>query len=424
MQTVLHGSTRLTWRSSRLHLLALVPVAALLAACSSSAASSSDGSASGGAASSTAIPAALTSYFPGKAATGTEISIGLINPEGGAAVSQPEDREAAQAATTYANEQLGGIAGHKIKLVVCKQKEDAATARDCANQMVQAGVAAVVIPTSAQGASMAPIITGAGIPYVSSGLSLPAELTADHAYSYSGGYIGTLISMAKYLAGEGKKSFTLYVTNSVVSATNQIGVPIFKAAGITLNVVSIPAGTADVTSQVSAGLVSKPDVVGIIGDATVCTSVLNGFGTAGVTVEKLVIQPCLDKTTIQAAGQYMNGAKVFTVNDVSSDAVESQLYRAVMAKYSPSTATEGYAVVGYQSLLGLVRATSTMTGDVTPATIDAAMKAAKNVPLPAGDGLTFTCDGTANPQLKALCAVGTIAGTYNDGKVSDFKKVQ
>ncbi|MFF0815719.1 hypothetical protein ACFYVR_11295 [Rhodococcus sp. NPDC003318] len=45
--------------------------------------------------------------FPGKATTGDPVKIGLINNEGGQAVSQPENREAAEAAVAYANDELG-----------------------------------------------------------------------------------------------------------------------------------------------------------------------------------------------------------------------------------------------------------------------------------------------------------------------------
>lgn len=62
------------------------------------------------------------------------MKIGLINNEGGQAISMPENRESAEAVVKYANENLGGISGRPIELVVCKQGEDANQARDCANR--------------------------------------------------------------------------------------------------------------------------------------------------------------------------------------------------------------------------------------------------------------------------------------------------
>lgn len=119
--------------------------------------------------------------LPDNKATGTPTKIGLINPEGDPAVSLPGNREAAEAATKYANAHLGEIAVHPIKLVQCANKEDPASAQDCANQTVEAGVSAVVVTTTGQGEAMAPIITGSGIPYIAPNGSSNAELSSPNA---------------------------------------------------------------------------------------------------------------------------------------------------------------------------------------------------------------------------------------------------
>jgi branched-chain amino acid transport system substrate-binding protein len=155
----------------RLGLIALVPAFALATACSGS---DSDDCAS------SAIEAPA-SAFPDKPATGTPIKIGLINPEG-PAISQPSNREAVEAVAKYANANLGGIAGHPIELVPCASKEDPASNRDFANQMVEAGVTAVVVTTTGHGDAMAPIITKAGIPYMSPSAASSAELTSPNSY--------------------------------------------------------------------------------------------------------------------------------------------------------------------------------------------------------------------------------------------------
>lgn len=398
-------------------LLLVIPVVTIVAACSSSTSSS----ASGGTSSAGASPSVNASMFPGKQATGSTVSIGLINPEGGPAISQPEDREAAQAAADYANANLGGLAGHKIQLVTCKESEDVATATACANQMVQAKVVAVLVTTTGQGQAMAPIITKAGIPYLTISAASTSELTSPGAYSWSGGFPGTLIVMAKYSASKGYKTVTAYVTDNAaaIQGATALGVPAFKAAGVTLKIVGIPVGAPDATSQVSAGLGSKPQAIAVIGDATVCTSVLQAVNTLQPTIDKLLIQPCLDPSTIKAVGSGLNGAKVFTVADTVSSNPSAQLFLAVMAKYAPGVPTQGYAVVGYQGMLGLVYAATALTGTVTPASVNAAIESAANVALPAGDGITFTCNGKALPPLTALCSTGGIVETVQNGAGTD-----
>ena len=187
-----------------LGLFAVVPALALIAACGSSTEAASSGD------SAIKFPAGTQA---GVKASGTPVKIGIVNPEGGPAISHPESREAAEAAIKYANDNLGGIGGHPIEAVICKSMEDAASVRDCGNQMVEAKVAAVQSTTTGNGDSMAPIITKAGIPYFSASGSSASELTSPNSYMWTGGFPGTMIAMAKYSAEKGYKDVTIFVTN-------------------------------------------------------------------------------------------------------------------------------------------------------------------------------------------------------------------
>jgi len=81
-------------------------------------------------------------------------------------------------------------------------------------------------------------------------------------------------------------------------------------------------------------------------------------------------------------------------------------------------------VTCYQSMLGLVRATAGLTGTPSPATITAAIKAAKNVPLPAAAGLAFSCDGKALPSLPSVCSLGEVVVTVQKGVGTDPQVVK
>jgi len=359
-----------------------------------------------------AVADAPDGTFAGEKAAGDPIKIGIINAEDGPAISQPEGRIAAEAAVKYANENLGGIGGHPIETVVCKSKEDAASATDCANQMVEEKVAAVVVLNTGQGDAMAPIITGAGIPYTGYNGASGAELTGDPAFFWTAGFPGILTGMAKYAAENGYKSFTLFVTDNtaVVGGATAMGKPAFEAAGIDLTITPIPLGTPDATSQVTAGVKDEPGAVGIVGDATMCSSTLKGLGTIAYDGDKLLITPCLDSSTVEAAGDVMDGAKLISSTDDSGDSDESKIYRAVMAKYAPGEKTEGAAQSGFQSMLGLIRAAAGLEGDATPANVTAAIRAAKDVPVPLAHGATMTCSGDVLPGLPGPCANYVLVG--------------
>jgi len=386
---------------------------------SSTAASAASGSAS--AAASSSAPAALSQFLLGKKATGTPVKIGLINNEGSSAVAEPTTGDAAVAAADYANDELGGIAGHPIQVDRCSENEDTASATACANKMVQDNVAAVVIGTTGFGNTMVPIITKAGIPYVSATGSSSAELTTPGTFMWTGGFPADLGGMAKYAASKGIKKVTAFVINtpSALEGAQAVGAPLFKAAGVGLTIEPVPFGVADATPQVTAGLAGKPGGAAIVADAGTCTSILKALTTVSPGLPTMGNTSCLNTSTLTALGSAMNGVRIMGRSATQSDDPEAQLYRYVFAKYYPSDSPSGDAVTGYQGMLGLVRALSTLTGDPTPATITAAIKAATNVPVPAGAGLTFTCNGKAMAGLTSNCSAGDVVLTVQDGKATN-----
>src|SRR3546814_7395124 len=106
-------------------------------------------------------------------------------------------------AVEYANEYLGGIGGRPIELVVCGNGATPAGAQDCANQMVEQDVVAVTLPFTGYGEATAPIITGAGIPYITGSGNSAAELTAPNAFAVTGGYPGSLGAFAQHAKDQG-----------------------------------------------------------------------------------------------------------------------------------------------------------------------------------------------------------------------------
>jgi branched-chain amino acid transport system substrate-binding protein len=217
---------------------------------------------------------------------------------------------------------------------------------------------------------------------------------------------------SKYAAQHGYKKVTAYVVNvpSALAGAQQLGDPLFKAEGVSLSIEGVPTGVPDATSQVTAGLGGNPARWLIIADEGTCTSVLKALNVVSPATPVLVNTSCMTTSAVQALGNAMNGIKVFGASAPQADDAEAQLYRYVMAKYAPSANATGYTVTGYQSMLGLVRATEDLKGAPTPASITAAIKAAKNVPLPDGAGLTFSCDGKAMPSLPSVCSARRSSG--------------
>lgn len=356
-------------------------------------------------------PAGKTTELPSNPATGDPIKIGFIASEGGA-VQMPMLRTSGEAAAKYLNENGGGIGGHKIELVVYKQSEEPASATKCANEMVEKKVAAVLTPLSSQGAVMLPIVTGAKIPYIAQAPVSRAEFMTPGAYMLSGGTLAVLSGQAVTAAKDGIKKFTVLIGDSGDAATSvkAMATPIFKQAGVELKVVVVPVASADPTPEITAGLADKPGAVTVLGDTRLCVSSMKVLQSVAPDVKKYLIASCLDKPVWDAIGgqDKLIGAKAFTSVNLSSDDPSVILYRSIMAKYAPDDDPQGLGYLGYQVVMALGAIGKDIKG-VTSDDLRTALTTARDVPLPAAPGLTFTCDGKAMPMLPPLCGKAIIA---------------
>ena len=354
--------------------------------------------------------------LPSNPATGEAIKIGFITPEGGA-ISLPELRQAGEAATRYLNENGGGIGGHKIDLVVCSQHEEPASAQKCANDMVEKGVSLVVTPLGAQGAVMLPVIAKAGIPYVAQAPVSQVEMVTPGAYMLSGGIVGSLGAQAVTAAKTGVKKVAVFTgdTGDAASSIKALGDPMFKAAGVELDVVTIPVSAADPTPQITAAMKGDPGAVTFLGDTKQCITGIKALNAVAPDVTKYLISTCLDRPVVEAVGaDVLKGSKAITTVNLSSDEPTVKLYRDIMGKYAPDTDPQGIAYLAYQLVMATAEVGKSLTGDTGPEAFHQAFKTAKDVPMPAAPGLTFTCDGKAVPRLTALCSKAALVSDIGE----------
>ncbi|WP_245819531.1 ABC transporter substrate-binding protein [Rhodococcoides yunnanense] len=367
---------------------------------------------------------APTSTLPDNPATGDTVKLGFITVEGGAGVSLPESREAAEATIEYVNNNAGGLAGHKVELVVCKQQEEPTSARNCANQMVEEKVSAVLVPGSGQGATILPIIEGAGIPYVGVNGVSPAELTSPGSFILSAGLPGFFLGTSEYAAKQGWKNVTFIVgdTGGQPAVIQALGAPTFEAAGLNLNVVPLAIGIPDATPQLTAALAGNPDVISVLGDESMCISVLKALQTTSPDTKSFLLSTCLGEGVIDAVGaDAVNGNVGVTTVDAFSDNPDSELYRSILATYAPDLSPAGFAASAYQATLGVVRAANGIQGEVNAASIADALRSSKNVELPAGGGISFSCDGSSFPMMPSICTKQSLFGVIEDGVPSNLQ---
>lgn len=358
-------------------------------------------------------------------ATGTPITIGFISDGKSQAIDVSDEIRGAVAAADYANEYLGGIGGHPIEVKSCEALAQPAAAADCANQMVQAGAAAVVGPTPGELDHLIDVLSPAKIPLVVHSGTTQKGLSAPGVYLLTNGtaYFASSATAAK---DEGLKN-TVGIAIGVPGAegpTRQIGSLIWGNAGLDFSVVGIPPGTADMTPQISAAG-GDADNFFVIGNDSFCTSAFKAIKTTKPNAPIFAIDRCL---TIGGGSSIPNGYEginVATTLDLSPDAPDSQLYSAVLAKYGDGAKFGNLSSVGYAPMLGMIKAlNAAKVTDPTAETVMAAMKTAPPTEYPLTNGLMFQCNGEQLPISPNICSAnGLLAKATKNGELTDYQKV-
>jgi len=398
----------------------LTGVVALSLAATAAACGSGGSNGSPGPTGTAAAAAALGTKNP---AAGKPITLGFISASASdSPVSAQFKRVEAglQMARGYLNDYQGGIAGHPVELFICQGNETPAGTQDCANQMVNKGVAAVIAPYSGQGAVITPILTKAGIPYVVQQGTSTEELTTPGAFTLTGGFPSTLASYAQYAKDHGVKKFALLTIDvpSAVQAAQGIGTIVFKNAGVGYQVVTVPVGTPDMSSQLQSAASGGADAIGVVGDLTFCAAWMQAYQTLGLSQAKYVLSTCIDPSNVKAYGPVINGSVMSSIVTTDLQNPDAKLYAAIAQTYgkdvNPDPNVSSGQSGGASTLLSFASALKGLTGDPTPAAVLTAFKATKNVPLFLGGGATFTCDGKQVSILPNICSGDVQVGLLND----------
>jgi branched-chain amino acid transport system substrate-binding protein len=390
----------------------LVVGALLVASCGSS----SDKGSSGGTGDTSALGTP-------KEAKGTPVTVGLVSAsQAGSAVaaSFKSIEEGMNLGVEYVNKYLGGIDGHPLKLEICQGGDTPAGAQDCSNQLVNKNVAAVLQPFSGVASSIVPIITAAKIPYLSFSAASLEELTTPGAFSFTGGFPTTLAAIAAHAKAHGYKKFTLVGIDvpTVSQAVNLLGDPVFKKAGVGLELITAPAGVADMTPQVQAAANSGADAIGVLGEQNFCASFIQAFETLGLKQARYLVATCLTPENIKAYGAQMDGAYMIAQSNTDPSDPDVKLFDAMATalsggKVEPDPTADTGHTTGVALVITFARLMKGISGEVNAAGVLGQIQAAAGVSLFMGSGTKLTCDGTAVPLFKNICSPQGLIGTVD-----------
>jgi branched-chain amino acid transport system substrate-binding protein len=351
-----------------------------------------------------------------KKATGSVVTVGFVSDGKSDAIDNTSEIKAAQAAVSYANNYLGGLAGHKLALNVCETKQTPSGATDCATNMAQAKVPIVLTPVSGQSGTVYDGLKAAGIPYLQYGSIDQGVLAGSPTTTFvlTNGIGTALAGPAGIAADAGVKKAGILVTD-VPAASGPVSqaAPLFyKNAGVTADVIKVPVGEADMTPQIQAGISNGDGAFAMVGNPAFCTSAIKGLTTVGFKGPITVIQQCIDETSASATNGGYKGVNVLTTTNTDPKNKDYQTYLAVMKKYAKGVDTGGVAPGGYASVLSLVVALPNLTGDVNAQTISAGLAAMAPTPLPLGGGITFQCDGKQVSLAPPICSTQVLRAKF------------
>ena len=374
-------------------------------------------------------PAAADVLGPTAPAQGEPVRIGLVTDGKNAVTDQSVELTVADATVKYLNERRSGIGGRPIELVTCESLADPGKTVDCANRMVEENVVAVIVGAVASMETLWEPLREAGLPmmfYSGGGADLLRDTGATFALSDSNaGIIDFPIQLAKD-SGASKVSFVVIDVPGATSVLKTIAPPLFEEAGVEMELVAIPPGTADMNPQMQTLVNGDPGVVFILGNDAFCISALNGLRSAGFTGQVSGIAQCISDATREAVpADMLDGMVVSATTPIGVDNPSTRLYNAVATTYGKDIDTSRIAGMNtFIVLAAFQSATEGISGDITPEAITATIKAMPEKELPAGGGLRFRCNGKADPSLPAVCVRGGLIATLDgEGHPIEYKVV-
>jgi branched-chain amino acid transport system substrate-binding protein len=348
--------------------------------------------------------------------TGAPIVLGLINQEDAPVGSFPDLRLGAEAAVRHVNADLGGVGGRPVRVQSCATKGTAESSQACATRLVGGRPVAVIGGVDLGSAVSLPVLETAGVPYVGSLPQLGQELTSDGAYMLAGGTVADLLGQATYaLDALGAKRFgALYLDLPGVLATVvRASEVVLKARGATdVKMVAAKADEADFTPLLRAATAGNPDVVFVVFPAQACARIMQAGQALGVTAKLFFPSACAERAVVEAAGSAAEGAyfgSAYLPPDDPSPEVEAWRSR---------TKSEGVlSQAGFSAVMNVHRLLTEVAGEPTPASVSAALAAARD--HPGYMTHAYTCDGKQVPIMKAVCNPHVRILQYREGGFND-----
>ena len=350
-------------------------------------------------------------------ASGTPITLGMVNQENTAAGSFPELSQAVQAAIDFVNEQLGGVDGHPIELEVCNTKFSTEGSTACAQQFVEAKVPAVLGGIDVFGTAVETLDDN-GIPYIGGIPVSTASVERRNSFQWSGGTWGAAVAFADYAIREvkAKKVAIVYGEFGSITQSAEYAQKVLDDAGVGVQMVPYPILSTDISSPLSAAVSGDPDAIVILAADTGCKPAFQGIQALGTDAQIFYVGACAAPTILADVDTSATDGGIFNVEgpiDRENPAPDFTLYSAVIGEYGHGLDPVGAGTVSFRSFMNLYAVLREIgADDLTPKAITDSLSS--KVDEPSFMGHPYTCDGEQFAGLPAMCSPQQVLAVMKD----------
>jgi branched-chain amino acid transport system substrate-binding protein len=367
---------------------------------------------------------------PAEPASGEPVRIGLVSDGQSPAFDARNEIDAAEATVEYWNERRGGIAGRPIELVTCETGADPARGTDCGNQMVENGVVAVVVGQSTVPEALWEPLHQARIPTMFFQTNGQGMLTDAETSFVISNPLTTALGLPISVAQDERANRVAFVVVDLpvaISLFETVAPAILETAGLEYDLIKVPLGTADMTSQLGEVASSGARVVQVVGNDAFCIAAFQALTAVGYDGKVTAVSQCVTDATREAIpGDQLEG--MYVTSGVALGATDDQTYQlfeAVMGAYGDDVPVDdNVSMVGYTVVAALATSLDGITGDITPATVASTIKAMPDQQLPGGGGVGFRCGGSAMALAPAVCSNEWLRAALDaDGQPAGYEAV-
>ncbi len=356
-------------------------------------------------------------------ATGTPITLGMVNQENTPAASFPELSQADEAAVAFVNDQLGGVDGHPIKLDVCNTKFTAEGSTACGQRFVDEKVPAVLGGIDVFGNSIDTLDQN-GIPFVGGVPVSNQSATNANSFQFSGGTWGAAIAFAWYATNtlHAKRVSIVYGEFGSITQSAQFGEKVLKDHDVQVQMVPYPILATDISSALQAVAPTKPDAVMVLAADNGCKAGYDGIHALGLKAQTFYVGACASPNIIASVPKNETEGTIFNVEGpIIRTAAEpdTALYSAVAAKYGKGYDPIGAGTVTFRSFMNLYAVMRQLGADgSTPKAIMTAFRS--KVDAPSFMGHPYTCNGKQLADLTAMCSPQQILAEQKNGQLEQL----